>query len=358
MSEAEKAREPQMELLVRQLVEALSRDQDSNRVLAFDEELGRRLRQETGQKVDVVEPDGTWPDKEKYDLIVCLGLLERAPEDRVALRRVRESLGPDGVALVAVPLARPGSGPPDGCLRSYTDEELSSILFRTGMSLTKILSKGPELIIIEVGASAAVGADTIAEADQAILEKRWDDAEQLLGTIDEQMEDELLVRELAMLVGHVHLARERLQQALEAFEQASGLGEPAAQPLTGLGAVALAAGDMEAASELFEGALEHNPTSYFALRGMGIVKKELGDAEGALTSFDMAATQRPAEREAAEQVVNLALEVGWTGASRQAVDRYVRATGDEQWATALVNKLAGSSSPNPGEAAPSETEES
>ena len=353
MSEAEKARESQVELLVRQLVEVLSRDEKSNRVLAFDVAVGKRL-QEAGQEVEVVEPEGPWPEEAKYDLVLCLGCLEKVTEERVALRRVKESLEADGLAVIAVPLARPGSGPPDGCLRTYSDEELSSLLFRSGMSVSEVLSEGPEQIIVETRASEAVGADTIAEADQAISDKRWDDAERLLGSITEQMEDELLVRELAMLVGHVHLARGRLQQALEAFEQASGLGEAAAQPLIGLGAVALAAGDMEAASELFSAALEHLPTSYFALRGMGMVKKELGDAEGALTSFDMAATQRPAEKEVAEQVVDLALEVGWAGSSRQAIDRYVRATGDEKWATQLANRLAGTASAN---RPPSEEEE-
>lgn len=344
MSEAERARETQSELLLRQLVEALGADQSKQRVLVFDDALAKRLRV-VDHEVIVAPPEGTWPRGGKFDLVVAMGLLEHVEDDRATLRKVSKTLKAGGQVLIAVPLARAGCTPPPGARRHYVAEELTSAMLRSGLSVAKVLAEGPELLIFEGLPSTAIGAATIARVDEALATKRWDEAERLLSTITEQIDDVLLVRELAMLVGHTHMARGRLAASLEAFEQASGLGEPTAQPLIGLGAVALAANDLEAAAELFSAALERCPTSFAALRGMGMVKQALGDREGALTSLDMAAAQRPAEREIAEQVVDLAVAVGWSGSARQAIDRHVELTGDESWALRVINQKVSTTEP-------------
>jgi tetratricopeptide (TPR) repeat protein len=345
MIEPDHARTSQLELLVRQVVEALGREPEKQRVLVFDTALAGRF---TGldHEVIVARPEGRWPRGASFDVVLCTGLLERVEDDRATLRRIRGALKPTGQALIAVPLARPGCAPPAKAVRHYAVEELTSALLRTGLSVAQVLAEGPELLISQAAPSTAIGAETIARADAAIAAKSWDEAERLLSSITEQMEDELLVRELAMLVGHLHLARGRLSAALEAFEQASGLGGASVQPLTGLGAVALAAGDLEAAAEIFGAALEYCPTSFAALRGMGMVKQALGDKEGALTSFDMAASQRPGDREIAEQVVDLAVEVGWSGSARQAIDRRVGVTGDDAWALRVVTEKLRSLDPS------------
>lgn len=337
----------QRELLTSHLAGAVARQDGPGRSLAFDPELAERI-EAAGGEVVLVAPDQDPPRRARFDLIAAVGLVERVRRDRATLRSLKELLAPGGLVLIAVPLARQGCPPPEGCRRSYVTEELVSAILRSGLCVSRFLAEGPELVVAEARGQGAPGVGVLSRVDAATSAGRWSEAESLLASMSEQMEDEAIVRELALLVGHVHLARGRLIAALEAFQHACGLGEPAAQPLTGLGAVALAAGDLEAARELFGGALERCPTSFAVLRGRGLVQRELNDLEGALISLDMAATQRPAERELAEQVVELALAVGWSGSARQAIDRYVRWTGDEPWATRLIDELtSGTSGPGP-----------
>lgn len=213
------------------------------------------------------------------------------------------------------------------------------MVLRAGMETSQRLAEGPELIVVECRPSEAVGADVVADVAEDVSFGRWAEAEATLSAMTAQMESEELVREYALLVGHVHLARGRLGAALEAFNEATRLAGPSVLPLTAMGAVAVSAGDFDAATDLLSAALEVCPTHAAALRGLGFVRESRGDFEGALTSYDMAAVQRPADREIAEKVVDLAIEVGRASAAAHAIDRHVKWSGDREWADQIIERF-------------------
>lgn len=345
-------RESQRELLKDQLLQALEKlGERRPRLLVFDTSLEEAFEQ-AGHDVTMVGGEGAWPRESSFDLIMATGLIERVSNDHQALFSAVQCLSEEAILVLAPPLALSGREPPEGALRHYSIHELASLMLRTGLMATSLWANGPELIIVECRRSTEVGARSIATIADLVNCSRWAEAEQALTVMTEQIEEEELVREFAMLVGHVHLGRGRLAEALEAFNNASNLAGPSPLPLTAMGAVALSANDFEAASELFTSALELCPTHFSALRGMGVVQESLDDLEAALTSFDMAATQRPFERELAEKVVELAITTGVASPAMHALERYSRATGNKKWArrylkriTSLENHSSSSSSP-------------
>lgn len=351
MNSANGENNTQLELLVRQVMVAL--EGQSPKVLAFDENLGERFARRGHQTV-TCDPNSGWPrGEESFDLVLVVGLLERADDDRRTLVQLKDRLSEEGVAIVAVPCATAGREPPDGRdgevnLRQYSAQELSSVVLRAGMEISQRLADGPELIVVECRRSQEVGVDIVTDVAEDVSSGRWAKAEATLSAVTAQMESEELVREYALLVGHVHLARGRLAAALEAFNEASRLAGPSVLPLTAMGAVAVSAGDLGAASDLLSAALDLCPTHAAALRGLGLVHETKGDVEGALTSYDMAAVQRPGDRQIAEKVVDLAIEAGRASAAAHAIDRHVKWSGDTSWADQLIERFA------PFEMAPSQ----
>ncbi len=333
--------ETQKVLLERQLLQALGRLEGRRpRLLAFDSGVGGGFRQ-AGHDVSIVHPCGPWPEgEESFDLILGIGLLEKTDDDRKSVYELRDLLADDGIFVLAPPLAASGRPPPNAGLRQYSIDELGSLVHRSGLMATALWADGPELIICECRRSTESGAEMVATVADFVGRSRWDEAEAALSAATEQMENEELVREYAMLIGHVHLSRGRLAEALEAFNDATNLASPSALTYTGMGAVAMSANDIEAAKELFEAALDLCPTHFPAMRGMGMIHEALGDTEAALTSFDMAATQRPSERDVAEKVVNLSIAVCRADPATHAIKRYVTVTGDERWAKKLLDRIA------------------
>jgi Flp pilus assembly protein TadD len=327
---------------MQQMIVALAGD--AMKMLVFDHDLGARFDR-AGQHTTTFDPSGQWSvDDNAFDLALVVGLLERVDDDRSTLATVCERLDEDGIAIVAVPCATEGREPPpcrDGSmsLRQYSAQELTSIVLRAGMEISRWLAEGPELIVVECRRSQEVGADIVASVAKDVSAARWAKAEATLSAVTAQMESEELVREYALLVGHVHLARGRLAAALEAFSESSKLAGPSALPLTAMGAVAVSAGDFDAASDLLTAALELCPTHSAALRGLGFICETKGDVEGALTSYDMAAVQRPSDRETAEKIVDLAVEVGRASAAAHAIERHVTWSGDEGWAERILERF-------------------
>lgn len=342
MNRSNRVKETQLELVMQHLIGAL--EGQTPKVLVFDENLGERFLGASHQVV-IFDPKSDWPDDEGgFDLALAVGLLECADDDRRTLAQLKGRLSDEGAVIVAVPCATAGREPPDGTdgsttLRQYSAQELSSVVLRAGLETTQLLAEGPELIVVECRPSEEVGSDIVTDVAEDVSKRRWAKAEATLSAVTAQMENEELVREYALLVGHVHLARGRLAAALEAFNEAARLAGPSVLPLTAMGAVAVSAGDFDAASDLLTAALEVCPTHAAALRGLGLVRESKGDVEGALTSYDMAAVQRPGDREIAEKVVDLAIEVGRASAAAHAIDRHVKWSGDTGWADRIVERF-------------------
>jgi tetratricopeptide (TPR) repeat protein len=330
----------QRKLLTQSIVEALAADpQSSTHLLVFREDLAAALTT-AGHRVTQFPLQGPWPEDGPFDMIVAIGTLEQCEDERALVRHFPQWLKSDGIAIVAVPMATAGREPTQGTLRHYGTNELESVLIRGGLQVVRQLAEGPELLIFETAPSQGTNNKVVAHVAKAIADEQWAEAEEALATLSEQIEDKKLLREYAMLVGHVHLAQNRLGEALDAFKQASKIMENNVLPLTAMGAVALAAQDMEAAADIFRAALEACPTHFSALRGVGIVDEFQGNKEQSLTHFDMACVQRPADREISEKVINLAIELGRADPAYHAIDRHLRATGDESWAAEHRQRVA------------------
>lgn len=330
----------QRELLTQSVLEALASDpQSSPHLLVFQTDLAATF-EEAGHRVTCFPLEAPWPDGGPFDMIVAVATLEHTEKERDLLRRFPTWLADDGLGLIAVPLATPGREPQQGTLRHYGAEETESLLIRAGLDVVRPLAQGPELLIFETTPCRAQGATVVAQVARAVADQQWAEAETALSTLSEQIEDKKLLREYAMLVGHVHMAQNRLAEALDAFKQASEVLEKSVLPLTAMGAVALAAQDMEAAADIFRAALDACPTHFSALRGVGIVDEIRGDKEQSLTHFDMAGAQRPGDREISEKVIDLAIDLGRADPAYHAIDRHLRATGDEAWASQQRQQVA------------------
>ena len=93
------------------------------------------------QSCDVTKGE-TFPRDGGFDTVVCLNVIEHVEDDAGALRNIRESLAPDGHALVLVPRGEKLFGTLDevlGHVRRYEPETLRALAERAGFEVKELI---------------------------------------------------------------------------------------------------------------------------------------------------------------------------------------------------------------------------